>query len=366
MKPLRVLSIGAGAIGTYIGGSLALDGHEVVFVERPQVVDQLKSRGMRITKAEGGGQKAEDRRRKAEQPSSFHLHPDDVKFVSSLSEALALGAFDVALFALKSYDTPGFISNRQSSIVNSQSPLPAFLCLSNGVANEPALEAALGPDKVIAGTVTSAVGRRAAGDIVLERLRGVGVAAGHPLSERLVAALDGAGLQAQLFPKATDMKWSKMLTNLIANATSAILDLSPAEIFANPDLYRLEIQQLRETLAVMQAQDTGVVDLPGTPVRLLAFAVRYLPLAVSRPFLAKAVGGGRGGKMPSFHIDLHSGRGKSEVDYLNGAVVRAGEQAGIPVPVNKLLTETLLKLTNREIPIELFARHPERLLGQLK
>ena len=77
MKTLQVLSIGAGAIGTYIGGSLALMGHKVVFVERPQIVQELKSRGLRITKAEGGVQKGE-------RPSSHHILPEDVKFVSSV------------------------------------------------------------------------------------------------------------------------------------------------------------------------------------------------------------------------------------------------------------------------------------------
>jgi len=140
------------------------------------------------------------------------------------------------------------------------------------------------------------------------------------------------------------------------------LNLPPAQIFANPDLYRLEILQLREALAVMQAQGIGVVDLPGTPVRLLAFAVRYLPLSVSRPFLTKAVGSGRGGKMPSFHIDLHGGSGKSEVEYLNGAVVRAGEEEGVDTPVNRVLTDTLLKITEGELSLTDFSHKPERLL----
>ncbi len=288
-------------------------------------------------------------------------HLPDPQVLPSIEEALDLHDFDVALYALKSYDTPRFLR----ALTVPPSALPVFLCLSNGVANEPALAEALGSDKVIAGTVTTAVGRRAAGDIVCERLRGVGVAAEHLLSARLTAALDSAGLQAQLFPKAADMKWSKMLTNLIANAASAILDLPPAEIFANPKLYQLEIEQLRETLAVMRAKNIGVVDLPGTPVRLLAFAVRYLPLAVSHPFLAKAVGGGRGAKMPSFHIDLHSGRGKSEVAYLNGAVVRAGEQVGVPTPVNRVLNETLLQLTNGKLALLQFSNQPERLLERI-
>lgn len=338
---LRVLSIGAGAIGAYVGGSLALAGHDVVFVERPQVADELAARGLRL---------------------NFHdqeYHIPDLQVFPSMEDALRSGDFDVALFALKSYDTPLFLQ----SLAVAPETLPPFLCLSNGVDNEPALVQALGSDKVIAGTVTSAVGRRAAGDVVLERLRGVGVAAGHPLSERLVAALDAAGLQARLYARVADMKWSKMITNLIANAAAAILDLSPAEIFADPALYRLEIGQLREALAVMRVQQIDVVDLPGVPVRLLAFVVRYFPLMVSRPLLRKAVGGGRGGKMPSFHIDLHSGRGKSEVNYLNGAVVRAGEQHGIPTPVNRALTDTLLRLTAGEIPLEMFARQPEKLLA---
>jgi len=134
-------------------------------------------------------------------------------------------------------------------------------------------------------------------------------------------------------------------------------------IFSDPRLYRLEIAQLREALAVMKAQKIGVVDLPGTPVRALAFAVRMLPLMVSRPLLGKAVGGGRGAKMPSFHIDLHSGRGKSEVDYLNGAVVRAGEKMGVPTPVNKILTDTLLQLTNGEFSINTFDHKPDKLLS---
>jgi 2-dehydropantoate 2-reductase len=160
------------------------------------------------------------------------------------------------------------------------------------------------------------------------------------------------------------MKWSKMLTNLIANPTSAILDITAGEVFANKDLYKLEIEMLRECLAVMKAQDLEVVDLPGTPVRALAFATT-LPLWLSKPLLGRAAGAGRGGKMPSFHIDLHSGRGKSEVEYLHGAVVRAGDKFNVPTPVNKVLTETLLALTNKEIPLEEFANRPEKLLAKI-
>ena len=268
----------------------------------------------------------------------------------------------MAVFALKAYDTRPALEGLEPYA----EALPPVLCLQNGVENEPLLREVLGDSKVIAGTVTSAIGRRAAGNIVLERRRGLGVAARHPLSAELTTALDAAGLNARLYPDAARMKWSKLLTNLLANATSAILDLTPAEVFDYPGLFRLEIEQLRETLRVMAAQGLHPVDLPKTPVRALGFAARWLPLVWGRIVLRRSVGSGRGGKMPSLHIDLHSGRSQSEVEYLNGAVVRFGEKLGIPTPVNRLLSQTLLALTRGEQDLSIYRHKPERLLVELK
>ena len=349
--PFSILSFGAGAIGTYIGGSLALAGHKIVFVERPEVARALQERGLRLDLC------LDSRRMERK---IFEVSSEQVTFAESLEDALERGPFDVALFALKSYDTATALEGMKPF----GDELPPILCLSNGVDNERMIAEALGKEMVIYGTVTSAIGRPQAGEIVLDKLRGVGVAEAHSLSKRLVEALDGAYLNARLYPHAADMKWSKMLTNLIANPSSAILDMTAGEIFANKDLYRLEIEMLRECLAVMQAQGIGVTDLPGTPVRALAFATK-LPLWLSNPLLGKAAGAGRGAKMPSFHIDLHSGRRKSEVQYLHGAVVRAGEKIGVPTPVNRLLTDTLLSLTYGEIPLETYAHQPDKFLSLL-
>lgn len=342
--PLKVLSIGAGSIGTYIGGSLALHGNPVVFLEQPGFAEELRRRGLFLKLDDGEHQIP---------------HP---QVASNLQEVLRDRQFDFAIFALKAFDTLPAVQ----SLIPYRDRLPPILCLQNGVENEAVLAEFLGKERVIAGTLTSAVGRRGVGDIILERKRGIGVAAGHPLSSQLVEILNVAGLNAHLYPSAEDMKWSKLLTNLLANATSAILDMSPVEIFSDPALCRLEIEQLREAIRVMAAQDIHTIDLPGTPVRALAFAVRWLPIAWTRPILIKAVGSGRGGKMPSFHIDLRSGRGQTEVDYLNGAVVRFGERLGISTPVDRLLNETLQDLTSGRLPINAFDHHPERLLERFE
>jgi 2-dehydropantoate 2-reductase len=161
------------------------------------------------------------------------------------------------------------------------------------------------------------------------------------------------------------MKWSKLLTNLLGNATAAILDLSVSELFAHPRLFQVEMRVLSECLAVMKALGYAPVNLPGTPVRALAWSVEYLPHRLSQPLLKRAVGGGRGAKMPSFHIDLYAGRGQTEVRWLNGAVARHGALHGVRAPVNGRLTEILEGLSSGALDREVFRHRPQALLGQL-
>ncbi|HEY9077374.1 MAG TPA: ketopantoate reductase family protein [Anaerolineaceae bacterium] len=343
LPKLKILIFGAGAIGTYIGGSLQLAGQQVVFIERPEISKALAKSGLTITHHD----------------TSRHI--DHPVFADTIEDALHLGPYDLSICAIKSYDT--------ASLVNELTPyaiaLPPLISFQNGVENESAFAKILGEDRVIAGTVTTAIGRKGAGDIVVEKLRGIGIERDHLLSPTITAILNAAGLNANMVNGAQDMKWSKMLTNLLANASSAILNMPPSQIYANRKLFALEIRQFMEAVRVMKAQNLKVVSLPGTPVRLLTWVITTLPLWISQPVLKNALGKGRGAKMPSFHIDLYLGRGKSEVDYLNGAVVRFGEKCGIPTPVNKHLTKILLALTDGTTPKEKYAGKPDVLLEGL-
>lgn len=344
MEPrLNWLVFGAGAIGTYIGGSLILHGQKIVFLELPPTDSELRDGGLKL-----------------------NIHGQDFRILhpvvfSSLPPALSYATYDVAIFAMKSYDT-----HTALDLIHPYSTsFPPILCLQNGVENEPALETILGNSKVIAGTVTSAVRRNAAGDILLERSRGVGVAAGHLLSSQIVQALSDAHLTARLFVSPQAMKWSKMLTNLMANASSAILDMSPKDILSHPGLYRVEIKMLREAIAVMHALQIQPIDLPGTPVRAFAWMVDKLTPSISQSLISRIAGKGRGQKMPSFQIDLYSGRGKSEVDYLNGAIVRFGERLNIPTPINHWLNQTLLSLTQGRLPLDEYAHKPDKYIEDI-
>jgi 2-dehydropantoate 2-reductase len=340
---LNWLVFGAGAIGTYFGGSLLLHGQKVIFIDQPDIASSLHEQGLKLSIRE---------------QEYRILHPD---VFSSLSTALAMSSFDIAIFAIKSFDTQYAVETLRPYL----SSIPPILCLQNGVENESILKAALGESNVIAGTVTSAVLRRGPGDVILERLRGAGVAKDHPLSAQIVQTLSDAHLNAHLIASSSGMKWSKMLTNLLANASSAILDMSPSKILRHPGLYRIEIDQLREAITVMRALNIPIVDLPGTPVRIFCWALIQLPPSLSQPFISRMAGRGRGKKMPSFHIDLHSGRGRSEVDYLNGAVVRFGERVGVQTPVNYWLNQTLMKQTQGILPMDAYSHQPDKLIQSI-
>ncbi len=338
-----ILSFGAGAIGTYIGGSLALQGHSVVFLEQPPIADEIRRQGLRLN------------------INSKEINIPAPQVAASISEALSSNYFDFAIFALKSFDTQSALDQMAPFVHD----IPSLLCLQNGIENEMAIERCLGEAKVIACTITSAVGRISAGNIILEKKRGVGIADNHPLSHDLLDTFNQANLNARLYQDASGMKWSKMITNLMANATSAILDMKPFDIYAHPQACHIEMEQLREALRVMAALEIPVVNLPGTPVKPLAFLVKNFPQSVCSVLLKQTVGKGRGDKMPSFHIDLYNKRPKIEVDYLNGAVVRFGEKVGVPTPVNRSLNQILLDLSSGKIPLDAYRHQPGRLLESI-
>jgi 2-dehydropantoate 2-reductase len=344
MSDLNVLIFGAGAIGTYIGASLLSSGQNAVFLERPESAERLSAGGLELR---AGGQ------------IQRFQHPT---VRSSLESALAQGPFDAAVAAVKSYDTDGLASQLKPF----KDLLPPVLCLQNGVENEEILGNGLGREKIIAGSITTAVGKPAPGIAVVERLRGIGIANSHPVSLRLVEGFTRAGLQTRLFSSGDSMKWSKMLTNLPGNASSAILSMTPTQIFSDPGLFLMESRMMREALAVMSKLGIRVVNLPGVPVRLLAFLFKSVPPVIGRRLIGRSLGSGRGKKMPSFHIDLYSGNPRSEVEALNGAVARFGDKTGVATPVNRMLSDTLQRLVKKEIPVDSFQYQPAKLLELIK
>jgi 2-dehydropantoate 2-reductase len=140
------------------------------------------------------------------------------------------------------------------------------------------------------------------------------------------------------------LKWSKLLLNLPANATCAILNWTPARCMADQVTATLEARAWQEAFRVMAALRIRPVNLARYPLAWIAPLVPALPASWLARGMARTVAGGRGSKMPSFHVALSSGK-RSEVAWLNGAVARAGAAVNIPTPVNSTLTSILSAIT---------------------
>jgi 2-dehydropantoate 2-reductase len=102
-------------------------------------------------------------------------------------------------------------------------------------------------------------------------------------------------------------------------------------------------------------------DLPGVSVSVLGYALS-LPDVLIRALLGRIVARGRGTKKPSLSYDI--GRGKSEVDWLNGAVVRYGASLGVRTPVNRALNEVMQEIVEDGRVHERYLNRPERLIAR--
>ena len=331
---MRYLVFGTGAVGALIGGKLALAGFPVTFLARPRIAEALQTQGLHL---------AGDRTHGV------------LKEVHAITEISDIERPDLILLTVKTYDA----ETAATEIENAFTDPPTIVSLLNGIGSEQMLTVRFGAERVISATLTTAVQMIKPAVIHVARRRGIGVELDHPLAAAFISDLEAADFLAETYPNPERMKWSKLLTNIVANASSAILGWTPSQVYNHPSTALIEIESLRETIRVMRVIGYSPQNLPGVKVSLLARAI-FLPRRLIRPLLGKIVSEGRGDKKPSLHFDI--GRGKSEVLRLNGAVVQAGSRLGSPTPANRLLTDTLMKLVKDQENPERFRNNPELLV----
>ena len=141
----------------------------------------------------------------------------------------------------------------------------------------------------------------------------------------------------------------------------AIVDVSPADVYGDPGLYRIERRQLLEAFGVMRLNALEPVSLPGVDVRLLRLGLR-LPDPLVRPIIRRAVAGARGRKDPSLRLHAGSGSGPTEVAWLNGAVAEEAARHGRAAPVNRRLAELVASVVADPERQNWFRGRPDRLV----
>jgi 2-dehydropantoate 2-reductase len=342
---MRVLIYGAGAVGCYIGGHLALAGHNVTLLGRDPLARAVAEHGLTL-------------RLMGRAPILYAVEAS-----TNLDDALERsGPFDWIAFTMKAYDTAAAALELQQRLPTP----PPIACFQNGIGNEEALRSVFGAERVVAGTLTTPVSMQVVGTVIEERRRGVVVASDSPAAALVETALRQTTLTVRTVSSADSLKWSKLVMNMVANAVPAILDMLPGEVFDDPELFAVEHMALQEALWVMQQKQIRPVNLPGAPARTLAMLVRAVPPGLLRLLLKQQAARGRGSKLPSLLAALRAGQRRTEVAWLNGAVVQAADSLKRIAPVNHALALTVSDIAAGRAPWAVYRRTPSMLLSSIR
>lgn len=343
LRPRRTLVVGAGAVGSFLGALLGSVGHDVTLV---RIFEPDSNRPLDLVRPDGS---------RLTVPVARVTRTRDAPVPDLILVAVKMPVLRDALApTLRWPDVP-------------------TLTVENGIGAEETAGELRPAAPILAGSLTAPVRLASEDEVVWMGRGGLGLAAATPTAEPflpdLVADFLRAGLPAAPLPDARSMKWSKLLANLPANATGAILDMDADRIYHDPRLFSLERRQLLEALAVMARLGLRPVSLPGAPIRWLARGFR-VPAWLGRPILVRAVGGARAGKAPSLRIHVRAAPPNgavsepSEVFWMNGAVARAGAELRIPTPVNARLAELVEEVAADPKRRAWLRGNPDRLLAE--
>ncbi|MCS7079839.1 MAG: ketopantoate reductase family protein [Chloracidobacterium sp.] len=312
MRIHRYLVYGAGAVGSVVGGRLHHAGRRTCLIARPAHVAAIAAHGLRLETA----------------TETLTLN---VPAVTGLTE-IEPEEGDAILLCVKATQTAAAVADITRHF---PPPTPVF-CLQNGVANEAVVAERFTnvyPVLVLFNAVLPEPGR-----VVLTIVDFLAVGrfptGVDALTAQAAADFTAAGLPTREHPDAMAVKWGKLIGNL-NNALLAVTDYYWQKAFADPDMLAMMRAVMDEGLRVLAAAGVSPADVTGRfdiRAQVEAFAARQAEFSDVPPAQ-------RG--YPSMWQDLHLRRPETEVEYLNGEIVRLGERYGVPTPINRALVEAV-------------------------
>lgn len=294
---MRIAVMGAGAVGGYFGARLHQAGHEVVLIGRAPMVAAVRADGLRLQAADFDGR---------------------LSLQASRDPAAVRGA-ELVLFCVKSGDTEA----AGAAIAPHLAAGAAVLSLQNGVDNAPRLSRVLGREAIPAVVYVAAATQGPAH--VVHHGRGELVIGPSAASDAIAAALSAGNVPTQVSDRVTEALWTKLVINCAYNALSALSQLPYGELVRGEGIVATMREVVDECRAVASAQGVALPQTLWDDV-----------LSISRSMA---------GQRSSTAQDVARGK-PSEIDYINGHVVREGERLGIAVPANRVL-HALVRLHDR-------------------
>jgi len=295
---LKIAVLGAGALGCAIGGTLARAGHEVTLINRNRDhVDAINTDGLRMRTADG----------------------EVTVRTRAATSALGQGPQDLVIVLVKSFHTREAMAGALELV----GPETVVMSLQNGLGHEDILADLVGRERLLAG-------KTYVGGVLLAPGR---IIAGVPGKETLVGELDGritpralaigeafnaAGLATTVSDNILGIIWDKLLVNVATGALAAITRLTYGP------LYQLRAIEATAIAAVQEAMD--VARASGIPLSTTDPRAPWVKASAGLPADFKT----------SMLQSLEKGS-ITEIDFINGAVVRWGERCCVATPVNRTL-----------------------------
>jgi 2-dehydropantoate 2-reductase len=298
-------------VGTRLGQAPEL---EVTFLGRPRLQAEIRAAGgLRARSLEGA-----------------ESHLPEPAYVVDSAELLDC---DVILVCVKGRHTRS-AGVELAALFADRASLPPVVSLQNGVRNAEVLRDELPEAEVLPGVVGFNVVARGEGVFHHTTQGAIQIERG-PGSERLLAALLGVGLPAEVHDDMLSRQWTKLVVNL-NNAVSALSDASIRDMILNAGYRRLVARVVAEGIGVLAGAQVPTSSFQGIPLRLFPWLLR-LPTPLVR-LVTRAQLRLDPQARSSMWQDLDQRR-DTEVDYLNGEIVRIADEHGLPAPLNRRLVE---------------------------
>jgi len=321
-KSKKIVIYGAGSIGCYLGGALISAGHDVTLIGRQRLGDAISLHGMRITDWQGRNQKFE--------AGNINYSLDD----SILKQA------DYVLLTVKSGDTQAAASVLSENVLSDT----VIVSFQNGVRNADIISNVLPDNEVLRGMVPFNVFYKGDGHFHCGTEGNLALESNNGVEEELLQCFLAANLPIDTYDNLEGVQWSKLVMNL-NNAVNALSGRPLVEQLNDKGYRKVMAAVIQEALNVTSASKIRLERTGKVIPSILPYILKLPTWLFKR--VASAMLKIDPAARSSMYEDLQLGR-KTEIDFLNGEIVKLAKKTGQSAPANSIIVEMIKEAESKQ------------------